>query len=122
MIVIPPRDPNENNPPDPAAEALGKLYEQFTNVQNLGEFHAALRRRDALYELQHEEIGDNPQDFENLHPRDFYRQFDRRADNDDKTVVIGSALPHPRATTGRTRTGARHGAKARLGDLQEALH
>jgi hypothetical protein len=32
----------------PAAEALGKLYEQFTNVQNLAEFHAALRKRDAL--------------------------------------------------------------------------
>jgi hypothetical protein len=70
-----------------AAEALGKLYEQFTNVQNLGEFHAALRKRDALYETQHQEMGESPQDFENLHPRDFYRQFDRRADEDDKTVL-----------------------------------
>ena len=32
-------------------------------------------------------MGENPQDFGNLHPRDFYRQFDRRADEDDKTVV-----------------------------------
>src|SRR5689334_5078095 len=87
MIVIPPRDPNEQYPTDPAGEALGKLYEQFTNVQNLGEFHAALRKRDALYELQHQEMGDNPASFQNLHPRNFYRQFDPRADEDDKTVV-----------------------------------
>jgi hypothetical protein len=87
MIVIPPRDPNEQYPADPAAEALGKLYEQFTNVQNLGEFHAALRKRDALYQLQHQEMGESPQDYENLHPRDFYRQFDRRADEDDRTVI-----------------------------------
>ena len=87
MIIIPPRDPNENNSPDPAAEALRKLYDDFTNVQNLGEFHAALRKRDALYELQHQEMADNPQDFQNLHPRDFYRQFDRRADDDDKSVI-----------------------------------
>jgi hypothetical protein len=66
---------------------LEKLYEHFTNVQNLAEFHAALRKRDALYELQHQEMGDNPHDFENLHPRDFSRQFDRRADEDDKTVI-----------------------------------
>jgi hypothetical protein len=87
MIVIPPRDPNQQYPTDPAAEALGKLYEQFTNVQNLGEFHAALRKRDTLYEMQHQEMADNPQDYENLHPRDFYRQFDRRADEDDKSVI-----------------------------------
>jgi GH24 family phage-related lysozyme (muramidase) len=86
MIVIPPQDPNEKRS-DLAADALGQLYEQFTHVQNLGEFHAALRNRDALYEVQHQEIGDNPQDFENLHPRDFYHQFDRRADEDDKAVV-----------------------------------
>jgi hypothetical protein len=35
----------------------------------------------------HQEMGENPQDFENLHPRDFYRQADRRADEDDKTIV-----------------------------------
>src|SRR5689334_4935501 len=87
MIVIPPRDPNENNPPDPPAEALRKLYEQFTNVQNLAEFHSALRKRDALYELQQQEMTENPQDFENLHPKDFFNQFHRRADEDDKTVV-----------------------------------
>ena len=92
MIVIPPQDSTER-PPHPAAEALGNLYGQFTNVQNLSEFHAALRKRDALYELRHQEMGENPQDFENLHPRDFYRQFDRRADEDDKTVV-GEA-PYP---------------------------
>jgi hypothetical protein len=87
MIVIPPQDPNETNAPDPAAAALGQFYEQFTNVQNLAEFHAALRKRDALYELQHQEIGDSPQDYENLHPKDFFNQFHRRADEDDKTVV-----------------------------------
>jgi hypothetical protein len=86
MIVIPPQDPADR-PPDPAAEALGQLYDQFTNVQNLGEFHAALRKRDTLYEVQHQEMSDNPQDFENLHPRDFYRQFDRRAEENDKTVL-----------------------------------
>ncbi|HEY1268814.1 MAG TPA: hypothetical protein VGH16_16280 [Candidatus Binatia bacterium] len=87
MIVIPPQDPNERRA-DPAEDALGQLYEQFTNVQNLAEFHAALRKRDALYALQHQEMGENPQDFENLHPRDFYRQFDGRADEDDKAVVL----------------------------------
>jgi hypothetical protein len=87
MIVIPPRDPNENNGADPAAEALGKLYEQFTNVQNLAEFHAALRKRDALYEAQHGEMNDGPQDYGNLHPKDFFDQFHRRADEDDKAVV-----------------------------------
>jgi hypothetical protein len=87
MIVIPPRDPNETSAPDPAAEALGKLYEQFTNVQNLTEFHAALRRRDALYDAQHRAMSDNPADYENLHPKDFFDQFHRRADEDDKTVV-----------------------------------
>lgn len=86
MIVIPPQDPDETSA-DPAAQALGQLYEQFTNLQNLAEFHAALRKRDALYEIQHQEMGDNPQDYETLHPRDFYRQFDRRADEDDKAVV-----------------------------------
>ncbi|GEM_PF-2785834 len=86
MIVIPPQDPNERRS-DPAEEALGKLYQQFTNVQNLAEFHAALRKRDALYEAQHQEIGASPQDYENLHPKDFYRQFDRRANEDDETVV-----------------------------------
>lgn len=86
MIVIPPQDPNER-PSDPIAEALAPLYDQFTNVQNLAEFHAALRKRDALYEIQHQDMGESPQDFENLHPRDFYRQFDRRADEDDKAVV-----------------------------------
>src|SRR5262249_22764597 len=87
MIVIPPRDPNDNNPSDPAAVALGKLYEQFTNVQNLAEFHAALRKRDALYEVQHQDMTENFQDYENLHPKDFFDQFYRRADEDDKTVV-----------------------------------
>src|SRR5215470_5921823 len=87
MIVIPPRDPNEENAPDPAIEALGKLYEQFTNVQNLAEFHAALRRRDALYQIQHQEMGASPRDYENLHPKDFFTQFHRRADEDDKAVV-----------------------------------
>ncbi|HTM10967.1 MAG TPA: hypothetical protein VL754_21490 [Verrucomicrobiae bacterium] len=87
MIVIPPRDPNENNGADPGAEALGKLYEQFTNVQNLAEFHAALRKRDALYEAQHGEMNDGPQDYGNLHPKDFFDQFHRRADEDDKAVV-----------------------------------
>jgi hypothetical protein len=87
MIVIPPRDPNEQTPTDPPAEALGKLYDQFTNVQNLGEFHAAVRKRDALYELQHQEMAETPEAFQNLHPRDFYRQFDRRADDDDKSVI-----------------------------------
>src|SRR5581483_666659 len=86
MIVIPPQDPNKR-PSDPIAEALAPLYDQFTNVQNLAEFHAALRKRDALYEIQHQEMGENPQDFENLHPRDFYRQFDRRAEEDDNFVV-----------------------------------
>jgi hypothetical protein len=86
MIVIPPEDPNERRP-DPAEEALGQLYEQFTNVQNLAEFHGALRRRDALYELQHQEIADSPQDYENLHPKDFFNQFHRRADEDDKTIL-----------------------------------
>jgi hypothetical protein len=47
--------------------------------------HAALRKRDALYELQHQEMADSPEAFQNLHPRDFYRQFHRRADEDDKT-------------------------------------
>ena len=42
MIVIPPQDPNERRS-DPIAEALVPLYEQFTDVLNLGEFHAALR-------------------------------------------------------------------------------
>src|SRR5689334_10666446 len=91
MIVIPPQDPTERRP-DPAAEALGQIYEQFTNVQNLGEFHAALRKRDALYELHHQEMSDSPEEFEKLHPRDFYRQFDRRADEDDKVVV--SEVPY----------------------------
>ena len=40
MIVIPPQDPNERRS-DPIAEALGPLYEQFTDVFNLGEFYAA---------------------------------------------------------------------------------
>jgi hypothetical protein len=87
MIVIPPRDPNENSAPDPAAAALGDLYEQFTDVQNLAEFHAALRKRDALYENQHQEMSENPAEYENLHPKDFFNQFHRRADEDDKTVV-----------------------------------
>jgi hypothetical protein len=87
MIVIPPQDPNEDSAPDPAAEALGQLYEQFTNVQNLAEFHAALRKRDALYDLQHQEMADKPQDYENLHPKDFFNQFHRRADDEDKNVV-----------------------------------
>jgi hypothetical protein len=86
MIVIPPEDPNERRP-DPAEEALGQLYDRFTNVQNLAEFHAALRKRDALYDLQHQEMGDSPQDYENLHPKDFFNQFHRRADEDDKAVV-----------------------------------
>jgi hypothetical protein len=86
MIVIPPQDPNER-PLDPAAEALGQLYEQFTNVQNLAEFHSALRKRDALYQIHHDEMGESPDEFENLHPRDFYRQFDQRADEDDKIIV-----------------------------------
>jgi hypothetical protein len=89
MIVIPPQDPNERRL-DPAEETLGKLYEEFTNVQNLGEFHTALRKRDALYEVQHNEMSENPKDFENLHPRDFYRQFERRAEDDDKAVVSES--------------------------------
>ena len=59
MIVIPPQDPDERRR-DPAAEALGKLYEQFTDVQNLAEFHAALRKRDALYELQHRRWARSP--------------------------------------------------------------
>ena len=42
--------------------------------------------------MQHDEMGNNRQDYENLHPRDFYRQFDRRADEDDGTVV--SAAPY----------------------------
>jgi hypothetical protein len=87
MIVIPPRDPNEDNAPDPAAKALGKFYEQFTNVQNLAEFHTALRKRDALYEMQHQEMAENPQDFDNLHPKDFFNQFHRRAEENDRTVV-----------------------------------
>jgi hypothetical protein len=33
-------------------------------------------------------MGEKPQDFENLHPRDFYRQFHRRADEDDKAIVL----------------------------------
>ncbi len=77
--------PNESA--DPAAQALGQLYEQFTNVQNLAEFHAALRKRDALYDAQHREMSDNPADYENLHPKDFFDQFHRRADEDDKSVV-----------------------------------
>jgi hypothetical protein len=85
MITIPPRDPNETA--DPAAEALGKLYEQFTSVQNLAEFHTALRKRDALYDSQHLEMSDNPAGYENLHPKDFFNQFHRRADEDDKSVV-----------------------------------
>lgn len=87
MIVIPPRDPNEANGADPAAAALGQLYEQFTNVQNLAEFHAALRKRDALYENQRQEMGGNPADYENLHPKDFFDRFHRRADEDDKRVL-----------------------------------
>jgi hypothetical protein len=86
MIVIPPQDPNETQP-DPAEAALGQLYNQFTTVQNLAEFHAGLRKRDALYEIQHQEMGEKPQDYENLHPKDFFNQFHRRADEDDKTIV-----------------------------------
>jgi len=120
MIVIPPRDPNENYPPDPAGEALGKLYEQFT--KNLGEFHAALRKRDGLYELQHQEMGDNPASFQNLHPRNFYRQFDRRADEDDKTVV--SEAPYRIRQQLRDVLGPERDTALgpRQGDLQEALH
>jgi hypothetical protein len=92
MIVIPPQDPDQRRS-DPSAEALGPLYEQFTNVQNLAEFHSALRKRDALYGAQHREMGDSPQDYENLHPKDFYDQFHRRADQDDKSVV--SEAPYP---------------------------
>src|SRR4051812_18034435 len=100
MIVIPPEDPNER-PPDPAAEALGQLYDQFTNVQNLGEFHAALRNRDALYEIQRQEMGENFQDYERLHPRDFFNQFHRRADEDDK--IVTSEVPTAFATSSRAR-------------------
>src|SRR3954451_178839 len=92
MIVTPPQDPNESRS-DPVAEALGPLYEQFTNVQNLAEFHGALRNRDALYDIQRQEMGENPQEFENLHPKDFYSQFHRRADEDDKSVI--SDVPYP---------------------------
>ncbi len=56
-------------------------------MQNLAEFHAALRKRDALYDAQHREMADNPQDYENLHPKDFFNQFHRRADDEDKNVV-----------------------------------
>src|SRR5436190_4384810 len=91
MIVIPPQDPNERRP-DPAAEALGPLYEQFTNLQGLADFHAALRKRDALYEIQRQEMAENAQDYESLHPKDFFNQFHRRADEDDKLVT--SEVPY----------------------------
>jgi hypothetical protein len=35
-------------------------------------------------------MGDSPQDYENLLPKDFFNQFHRRADEDDKTVVSES--------------------------------
>jgi hypothetical protein len=51
------------------------LYEQFTNIQKLGEFHAALRKRDALYGLQHQEMGDSP-------PRGWKAALKRGAENE----------------------------------------
>src|SRR5437762_7309862 len=86
MIVIPPEDPNERQS-DPIAEALGPLYDQFTNLQGLADLHAALRKRDALYEIQRQEMAENAQDYEGLHPKDCFNQFHRRADEDGKIVT-----------------------------------
>ncbi len=91
MIVIPPQDPNERRS-DPIAEALGKLYDEITQAQDVGNFYGALVKRQELFKAQQQNIEDNFDQYQNMHPRDFYRQFHRQADDDDKAVI--SEVPY----------------------------